>query len=109
IFMLGLSATILSNSVTEIIDVIRLATGKTVTRSMLFTTAAGDGSGGNSSGILRLKPGALDLIKNLLRGRISYYYNLKSEHYPEIKFEGTHIAGISFTDLDMKNVYDMKF
>ena len=95
IYFIGLSATPITNSPTEVIDVIRIFTGKIVTENQLFTSAR------------QLKPGAIELISNALANHVSYYYNVSSENYPDFEFMGEHIPGISFDG--MSNVYDFKF
>ena len=95
IYFIGASWTPISNSPTEIIDVLRLFTGKQLQQKEIFTTD------------LQLKAGAVDAIKRALTGVVSYYYSLSTENYPDFEFIGEDIPGIDFRGLG--NVYNFKF
>lgn len=95
IYFVGCSWTPISNSPTEILDIMRIFTGKIVNKNLIFT--------GNNE----LKPGAVDIIKRELKGCISYYYSLSTENYPPFEFIGEDIPDITFENIS--NTYKFKF
>ena len=92
------TATPLNNSPTEIVDLLNMLapTKKRLTRSDFFDS-------GNT-----LKPGALEKIGKLSRGRVSFLQDVNPKYYPSISIEGEkleHIPYLSFIRCPMSEYH----
>ena len=83
---LFMTATPINNSPAEVVDLLNflLPRSDAVKRSDFFTPQ------------LKLKPGALEHIGRLSRGRVSFLRDLNPAHYPRTRMLGETIPGIPF-------------
>lgn len=104
-----MSATLLTGSASEIVDVINLAVppeergGKKIMRQDLFTQttvyANEDDNTEDKFVVSQLKPGALEQIDKFLRGKVSFLLDLNKELYPERIFMGNTVPNIPYIKL----------
>ncbi len=78
-----MSATPLNNNPEEIIDLLSILTGKKLIKSNLFLDR-------------KLKPGALEKIKDLCRGRISFLRDDNPKYFPSRSLVGETIPNIDY-------------
>ncbi len=83
---LFMSATLINNSPTEVIDILNLLLPREQRQNKadFFTS--------NET----LKPGALTKIAKLVRGRISIMKDINPKYYPSMEFVGERIPGINY-------------
>ena len=79
------SATPLNNSPTEVVDLLNLLlVGQRLSKDEFFTSTGA------------LKPGALNRIGELSRGRVSYFQNVNPKYFPSVSFEGDSLKQIPY-------------
>jgi hypothetical protein len=78
-----LSATPIKNSPTEIIDLLNLLTNESLKKTDFFDNN-------------KLKMGALEKLKNIMRGKFSYLRDVDKKHFPEKKILGDEIKNIDY-------------
>jgi len=82
-----LSATPLTSSALEIVPIVSLLSGATLSVSQLFKTV---------EGIDQLTSAGMATIRQSLNGRISYIMDDNPKEYPSSSFAGSKIAGIDY-------------
>lgn len=88
-----MSATPLTGNASEIIDLLNLLNPKTnLIRSDYFFK--------DSDNIYQLKKNAIEKIKELSEGKVSYLLDTDKELYPEKKFVGKYIDGIPYIKIN---------
>jgi hypothetical protein len=98
-----MSGTVMKNSQTEIIDVLNLIAGskeKKYVHDDFFDS--------NNN----LKPGALDNISNVSRGRVSFLVDVNPSRYPSYSYEGEKLKGakyLSFVRTKMSPIQDKTY
>lgn len=96
---LFMSATLINNSPTEVIDILNLLLPKEhrQSKSDFFTS--------NET----LKPGALEKLAKLVRGRISIMKDINPKYYPSMEFIGEKIPGLNYLKFIRCPMEDFQF
>jgi hypothetical protein len=96
---LFMSATLINNSPSESIDILNLLLPREMRQNKADFFTSNE----------KLKPGALDKIAHLVRGRISIMKDINPKYYPSMAFIGEKIPGVEYLKFIRCEMSDFQF